>query len=61
MKLRAPLEVELQDVQSVMVDQKRRASRVQAKEGTSAWFVDILLPTKTAYPSFLMSFPLFVN
>jgi len=36
MKLRAPSELELQDVQNVMVDQKRRVSKAQAKEDTSA-------------------------
>ena len=36
MKLSVPSEVELQDVQSVVVVQKRRVSRVQVKEDTSA-------------------------
>ena len=36
MKLSVPSEVELQDVQSVVVVQKRRVSRVQVKEDISA-------------------------
>ena len=36
MKLSVPSELELQDVQSVVVVQKRRVSRVQVKEDTSA-------------------------
>jgi len=52
MKLRIPPKLELQDVQSVTVDLRRRVFGDQEKDDTSAWFADTLLLVKNT-PKYL--------
>jgi hypothetical protein len=56
MKLRSASEVELQDVQVVVEEQRKRVSKSQAEKDTSAWFVENLFPTRNTLLLFSRSF-----
>ncbi len=56
MKLRAAVDVELQDAQSVMDEPRNGVSTGQEREDIFAWIVENLFPTKNTPLLFSKSF-----
>jgi hypothetical protein len=61
MKLSTPSELELQDVLSVVVEQRNGVSTGQERENIFAWIVENLFPTKSTLLLFSRSFVNFKN